>query len=230
MGHSLIEIPDRLKNEEEIEIILWNWLITNGEKVINIYFNRKNRVNDNIFHTKGLNEKPDFILELNKGYEKEFICVEVKPANKSKEVHESGKILRYYKNYISGSTKYFINNEEIKISGFAVATAFSLRGHLFKEEVLKDNLLGNLDDYKNKLKCIELNLIPRYEFDRTHDYLRRLWAEWREIKKEIKTKEKLPSIGIIINDYNTQKPFLFTMMFVDWLDKKSRWGQRYLKI
>jgi hypothetical protein len=106
--------------EKEVEIILWDWLRTKGINIKQIYFNRKNILNSPIFNTSGINEKPDFIISFDRGFGIEYIGIEIKCCDKSKNVHDSGKILLYYENYFSQKTKYFIEGKEIKIKHFAV--------------------------------------------------------------------------------------------------------------
>jgi len=219
-----------MKPEEQAETILWDWLKTKGDYVKDVYFNRKNELNAPTFKTRGVNKKPDFLVEFDRGYGKEYIALEIKNSESSRDVHDSGKILMYYENYISGITKYFIKNNEIKINHFCVATENSKEGYLFKE---KDELLKNVDseDEWRKINA-KLNLIPEFEYIRTSDFQRRLWAEWRNLKKRLNIeKQKLPSIGIIIsNPKKLKSPYLFTMIYIDWLNKKSGWGQRFWRI
>ena len=89
-----------MNKEEEVEIILWDWLKTKSKFVKEIYFNRKNKINAPTFQTKGLNKKPDLIILFNRNYGDEYIAVEVKATTKSRNIYDGVKILNYYKNYI----------------------------------------------------------------------------------------------------------------------------------
>ena len=83
------------------------------------------------------------------------------------------------------------------------------------------------DNWKktNKNKGLE----PKWEYPRTHDYLRRTWAEWRKFRE----KRYLPGVGIILsNVLNNDKisniigrPLLFDM---EWESKinKPQWRVR----
>lgn len=213
--------------EQEVEIILWDWLRTKGINVKQIYFNRKNKLNSPVFNTSGINEKPDFIISFDRGFGIEYIAIEIKSSSKSKDVHDSGKILNYYKNYLLGNTKYLIDSQEITIKHFAVMTENSIKGRLFKED---ETLISNENSSDNWRKTnSELNLIPKYEYQRTSDYLRRLWAEWRVLRKDLKFKEA-PSIGIIISNPTIDEfPYYFSMIFTSWLENKS-WKQRFWRL
>lgn len=222
---------EKLKPEEKVEIILWDWLKTKGENIKEVYFNRINKLNSPVFTTTGINKKPDFIIKIERGYGIEYIALEIKNSNQSKDVHDSGKILMYYENYISGLTKYFINNEEIKINHFAVATENSIEGHLFKEE--KETIANGLSDDGWRVLNSQYGYIPDVEYIRTSDFQRRLWSEWRNLKKRLELeKKKLSSIGIIISNPNQDKlPYLFVMIYIDYnKNSKKRWGQRFWKL
>jgi len=224
-----------MKPEEKVEIMLWDWLKTKSVSIKEVYFNRTNKINAPVFTTTGINKKPDLLIDFDRGFGSEIIAVEVKCCTRSKDVHDSGKILGYYENYIDKSTKYFIDEKEIFINHFVVATENSIKGFLFKDEFGFKNNLDEKDNPDNEFKRTNARykLIPEVEGIRTADFQRRLWSEWRSYKKRLKLeKQKLPSIGIIISDIKSkeQKPFLFTMIYVDWLDKKKSWRQRFLEL
>jgi len=215
-----------VKPEEKVEIKIWDWLIKDGEYIKQIYFNRKNKINAPIFHTKGINKKPDFLIEFDRGYNDEIIAVEIKTVGQSKNIYDGGKILDYYENYHNNKTTYYINNKIININHFAIATENSLKGMFFnnEKEIINNENGNNIWTKTNS----QLKLIPKYEYRRTRDYLRNLWANWRLLKKRVKIQNG-SSIGIIIKYENS--PILFTMKYVDWLNnKKASWRQRFWRL
>jgi len=214
--------------EYEVEIVLWDWLKTKGINIKGIYFNRTNKLGCKTFTTSGVNKKPDFIIGFVKYSCIEYLAVEIKPMKSSRDVHDSGKILMYYENYVKGKTKYFIGNEEIKINHFGIATENSINGKLFEDDNLLISNSTSSDNWR-KLNA-QLKLIPEFEYQRTSDFLRRLWSEWRNLKKRININKDLPSIGIIISNPNKDKlPYLLTMAYLNWL-QKPQWGQRFWKL
>ena len=220
-----------LKPEEKIEIVLWDWLKTKSNNIKEVYFNRKNKLNWKVFTTSGINAKPDLIISFNRGFGMEYIAVEVKDSSSSRNIHDSGKILNYYENFILEKTRYFIYNKPIHINHFAVASNNSELGFLFEEDNILISNEKSSDEWRKKNS--ELNLIPKFEYQRTSDYIRRLWAEWRVLKKRLKLdKKKLSSIGIIIcnptiNDY----PYYQNISYIDYLEgKKSQWSQRFWRL
>jgi hypothetical protein len=217
--------------ERNVEIILWDWLMTKKINVIQVYFNRKNELNGPIFNTSGINEKPDFLVSFDRGFGIEYIAIEIKSSNRSKDVHDSGKILRYYENYITKKTVYYINEKSIELKHFAVMTEQSIQGHLFKEEnEIKDNLSNEGEQDAWRKFNAEHCLIPQYEYVRTSDYLRRLWSEWRNLKKRLNVNKDLPSIGIVIsNPKKDEFPYYFSMIYTSWMDNKS-WKQRFWRL
>jgi len=225
-----------MKPEEKAEIKIWDWLKTKGINIIEIYFNRINQINALKFRVEGNSqEKPDFIVSFQGVNEIEFIAIEIKDNKKSMQVQDSQKIINYYKKYFSKETKYFIENKEIKINYFLVATNNSPEGHLFKDE-LKTGFQDNKEDHESLLKY---NLFPRYEFQRTHDFMRSLTARFRDLRKEINIKEESPALGILIANPNPLMvskidniPYMQIIKYLDkrFYGKKSQWSQKFWRL
>ncbi len=227
-----------IKPEEEVELKLWDWLKTKSKYVKDVYFNRKNILNSPVFTTTGVNKKPDFVIKINRGFKEEYIAVEIKDNKKSKQVYDAGKILHtYYNNYIKGLTKYFINNKEIKINHFTIATQDSINGHIFKKEQeikIIDNLKNTDNDQWRKTLAL-YKLEPRFEYHYTSGFVRNLFNQFKDFRKENNLKESGgPSIGILMSDINGEgiiitDPHLFIMNYNSHL-KKPKWGTRYWRI
>ena len=220
-----------IKPEEKVEIILWDWLKTKSKFVEEVYFNRVNKLNAPVFTTKGINKKPDLIIKINRGYGIKFIAIEVKSSEQSKNIHDAQKILDYYKKYITKKTKYYINNLEIKINHFVVATENSPKGFLFKDEtIVIDNTKSN--DIWRKTNS-KYQLEPQKEYSLTSMFVRSLWANFRFFRKEndnLNLTEK-PSLGILMSNFAEEdfSPYLMIMNYNDYL-KKIKWGARWWKI
>lgn len=216
-----------MKPEEEVEIILWDWLKTKTISMKEIYFNRKNVLDIPIFYVKGIQEKPDLLFGIVGYYgDIEYSLIEVKDSSKSLNVLNGSKIIDiYFKNYIEGKTKYFVGDKEIKISNFLIATQSSLKGHLFKDE----ELINNLDDKENKSKYIvatKYKIIPMIEGNRTFEFVRTLWNQYSRIRKDYEGNDI--GIGIIIGDIaNKRNP---SMMITTFNKKKKRWGQAFRRL
>lgn len=222
-----------MKPEERVEIILWDWLMTKGKFVREVYFNRKNELNVPIFSVKGTHgRKPDFLVKIDKGFGEEFIAIEIKNSKMGKNVYDACKILDYYEEYFIGKAKYIIDKKEIKIDHFAIATENSVDGHLLKNENERMDNYKDLDNPEFKKNLVDSGCYPQIEYYASALYLRILWANWRRLKKKLDFK-KAPSIGIFITNLknNKKEPYFFTMIFCDWLlNKKEGWGQRFWRI
>lgn len=222
-----------MRSEEETEIILWDWLKTKSQYVNEIYFNRINKLNSPIFTTKGINKKPDFIIKIDRGFGIEYIAIEIKNATSSKSVLDSGKILDYYENYYLGNTKYFIDNQEININHFAIATQNSINGFLFNtEKDIISNSKGSNDEWR--ITNAKYKLEPEFEYNETSRFQRSLWNEFNRLRSKLNIKEGA-SIGLILSevfeDGSTNKiPYLFIMKYNIMKDRKSKWGARWWKI
>ncbi len=183
--------------EREVEIKLWNWLKTKSNSVKEVFFNSKNEVSAPIFSVKGNKKIPDLLILFLNPYTKrnEYMAVEVKDASNSINTRNGSKIYeKYLKNYIEGKTKYFINDKEINISHFSLATQFSEEGHIKKNEKLEfnENVRGKSFGNRN---------VPYFEFISTKEIYRGMlvsYSEYRKSKKLISIP--LPSLGILISD------------------------------
>ncbi len=49
-----------IKPEARVEILLWDWLRKNK---IEVFFNRKNELNWQVFKIKGINKIPDLVIK-----------------------------------------------------------------------------------------------------------------------------------------------------------------------
>jgi len=201
---------------------------------LKIWFNEYNidcwhNYGENQFHIQGSKKKPDMII-----YSKninQYIVIEVKPGEKSKDIYDADKVvINYWNDYTNGITKYFINDKEIKINSFTVATYSSMYGKIFQDDYELLGLNDCTDQFNiyNKKRKIE----PLWEYRRTRDYLRHLWAEWRHLRE----KKEQPGVGIIVANIlnseekpsNTQKssrPVLFDMQY-EQQNNKSKWQNR----
>ncbi len=216
-----------MRKEREVEIKLHNWLKEKSSFIRGIYFNSKNELDCSAFITRGRINKPDLIIKIDRGFGVEYIAIEVKTSESDRNVLDSGKILDYYSDYISNQTKYYIDCEEIKIKYFLIATENSINGYLFKNE---SNIINNLT-YKEQTKQLaELGILPSMEYERTRQFVRDLIATFCRFRKKNEMKMK-PSLGILTSDFWKDKsPFIFVLSYIDYLNKKPKWSQRFIKL
>lgn len=184
--------------ERKVEIILWDWLIKQPN-VNQVYFNDKNNeVNAPVFNVIGdSSEKPDLVIECILFNKKEFIALEVKDGSKGTNVTSACKIFdKYIVNYIEKKTKYFINEKEIKIDRFGVATQYSIIGKLFKNH---DDVIEN-EAITDKVGKNFLNkVVPKIEFTRTRQFLRQVISSYSQYRKKNNIKEA-PGLIILISN------------------------------
>jgi len=219
-----------MKPEARAEIILYDWLITKSLNIIKVYFNRKNELGINKFQVKGEIKKiPDFVISHNTINGIEYIAVEIKDATKSNNVQDSQKILDYYKNYYLRKTKYFIQDKEIKINLFCVATNNSPKGYLFNEEY-KETLEDNKQDHE---KLLKYNLFPRYEYRRTHDLTRGLISRFKDLRKEFKIIKEAPGIAILISNLKiNNNVYCHGVKYLnrEYWNQKSKWAEKFWRL
>lgn len=186
-----------MRKERCIEIALWDWFKTKSKNVEEVYFNSKNEVNAPVFKVKGVRKIPDLIIKIWDNINKElsYMAIEVKDASISKNIRDGRKIYeKYLINHFENKTKYFIDNKEIKINHFAIATQYSPGGKLFKKE--------NIEFNKKVIGKYFANIIlPKFEGIRTKENYRTMLSSYSEYRKKNKlTGKNMPSLGIIISD------------------------------
>jgi hypothetical protein len=234
---------NNIKPEEAVELKLWDWLKTKSKYVNEIYFNRKNIINSPVFTLKGLKKTPDFVIKIDRGYGTEYIVMEIKNNLKSSQVYDASKILNlYYDNYIKKLTRYFINNEEIKINHFVIATQGSKNAKLLNDnvdiEITSNKWHINNSVPHHRTELVNLGHEPEWEWNGSSQFLRRLFSDFRQYRDKNNLKcIPSPSLGILtskidISDngafYCDNEPFLFIMSYNDYNQQfKSKWGCRY---
>jgi len=207
-----------LKPEEKVEIIIGTWLTEYNNQV---YYNRNSKIFDSLipgyktFKVKGIMKKPDMVVFfplLN-----QYFALELKDADKSINIRKGSKIVDYYSDYVTKKVKYFVDDKEIKISQFLLATQFSKEGHIFKQETLQDN---RKSESKGKRFAANKGIIPKKEYIKTHEFIRQLWQDWN---RNVKVNEC--SLGLLLSgDLDGEKenyPAFFSQIFT------FRWFQNW---
>ncbi len=183
----------------------------------------------NKFTVKGLQKKPDLIIYSKKLTQ--YIAIEVKSGDDKNAVRSGVKIIDYWKYYVDNKTQYYINNKKINISSFCIATLGSMYGKIFlKDGTPKDSH----EDSKTQWKLTQLKykLEPRWEYPKSKEYLRLLWANWKRIRQK-----NQPGIGTILSNILNEPeltkdnpkithPILFDMQYRISFKNKQQWKQK----
>lgn len=199
-------MKQKFKPEERAEIKLIGWLMENG---VECYSNRNSCVSEltkcDIFTIKGGRKKPDMILF--DGIE--YYILEIKPGDgSSKQTRDSRKIIKYYRNFLEGKTRYFIRNNKIGPKYFLVASIHSPEGKLFKNEEFRSKIRDKIDALKKG--------VPQREYYKTFGLSRQIWDEWKPYK------DKRFAMGCLLSDkLNGGKgcPSVFVQQFNHRLNK-----------
>ena len=169
-----------IKNEKDTMLVLSNWLSNFN---IKIWWNQKNDHNFPLFTTKG-SKRSDLLMYANKKY----YVIECKQADQKKKIYDAFFQLL---NYSIDDTVYQIDNKQIKIDGYLLATENSINGHLF--DVKYDILMTGSDFSEQRLWAIKDGQIPMCEHSMTEMICRLLWRGISEYDI------KYP-IGVLLSD------------------------------
>lgn len=226
--------------ERKVEIKLWDWFINRSNSIFEVYFNSKNEVGSKIFQVRGKCKKlPDLVIKLINPYTNEiqYMAIEVKDACSGGNVRRGTKIYdEYLLNYVKGKSKYFVENKEIIINHFAIATQFSEEGHLRKIEKTEFN-----ESMRGKTSIGNI-IVPYFEFSGTKEIYRGMVHSFAKYRKDKNMgKINLPSIGVIISDviikfdreelkkqYGSKGMPIYQC--ITFNKKKNRWSQCLMKI
>lgn len=234
-----------MKPEREVEIKLWNWLMTKSSYVKKVYFNSINEVNAQVFKVHGVKKKPDLIIKFDRGFGIEYAVIEVKNNSKSSQVYDAKKILNiYYDNYLKKKTAYTIDGGLVNINYFLVATQGSIYAKLLNErnEIQIQSNCFNFGKFRKQQ--VNFGNEPEFEWNGTSQYFRNLLASFKDYRKENKIiTEGGPGLGILTSKINlgkgppneifkcSEEPHIFIMNFNNYNPNyKIKWGCRYWKI
>lgn len=234
------------KPEKIIELKLWDWLKTKGNFVKEVYFNNsKNALDWKYFSVNGDQHKPDFIVKIDRGFGIEYIAIEIKDNSKNSQVYDATKILNlYYKKYLNKETIYLIENKEININYFLIATQGSPEGKLLNSD---NKIESNIFDVNisHRANLVNFGHEPEYEWNVTSQFTRQLFSLFRQFRLEEKIiKKGGPAIGILTseillswqqNDFPeyicSNIPKMFIMNYNNYnLKSKAKWGCRFWEI
>lgn len=176
--------------EEDIEKQVFGWFYTYG---IPCWTNRKTSFSNAVFTTKGTQKKPDLIIF--SSFLQSYIAIEVKDGDTNRNIYDGSKITEYMRDYTKGKTKYYINDKEIHITNFTLATQHSHNGRLFNENELSD-------------RYNEWVSHPKKEYKETKQFLRQLWGSWRRTRT-YEDKGLGIILSLVLND-GEQAPMIFT--------------------
>lgn len=215
-----------MQKELNVNITLKKWFESFG---IKCWLNQGN----NKFTTKRLQKKPDIII-----YSKllnQYIAIEVKSGDNNLAIRSGTKILDYWNDYINKKIDYYIDNKLITISSFCFATIGAMNGKIFLIDGFPKDSYNYIKD-KWKLTQIKYKLEPRWEYPKSKEYLRQLWANWKRIRGKNQS-----GVGVILADILNNKtlnpedikishPLLFDMQWRMSFRNKKQWRQKNFKL
>ena len=147
-------------------------------------------------------------------------AIEVK-RSKGQDVVRATKIINYAKDYCSVA-KYIVDGEEQRVTDFLVATELSMYGRLFDDDlIITEKRKAKQRKFYARFPYIE----PVIEWQRTADFIRSIWREWRERKG----MESI-NIGVLYSSVNDDQATLngipYPKRFVMHFSKSpQRWVQ-----
>jgi len=149
---------------------------------VDIWWNQEN--NDYpVFHTKGLN-RSDILIKSNNQY----FLIECKIASHNSNIYNGFFQLL---NYSKSDTKYMIDNKQVELNGFVLATEHSINGHLFEPKY--EVLMAEKDFSESRMIAVNRGEIPKKEYSMTEAICRMLWRGISEYKIE-------SSIGVLLSN------------------------------
>jgi len=201
-----------MKEEEQIVVDLSIWLDRAG---FDVYWNKKNPLFHH-FRVKGDQKKPDLLIRRRNHPTWYNSVIEVKPGNGGK-IRSGAKILDYWRLSVTDKTQYFVNEQEVCPKYFLVATQFSPDGKLFESDTsLKPLLRGS-----SRAIAIDYGVIPPNEYTQTSNYVRQLWATWRDVYKRVPGT----AVGVLLSDI-LNRDGIGNPAFM-YQEYKEKWSQRW---
>ncbi len=161
--------------------------------------------------------RPDIVC----GRDDVWSAIEVKRGGIG-DIQRSYKILDYACEYCGGAL-YVSDDGGVNITNFLVATEFSPRGHLFKDEHVTSEEWQKKQS--NCYKKVGGYITPLLEWQRSADFVRSIWKTWRA-----RDSMRHLNIGVLLSNINDRETTLdnrsVPKKFVMHYSKRSqRWGQ-----
>lgn len=177
-------------NEENVKHFITGWLKAFD---VEVYWEKKNAWDYPLFKCD-TKIKPDLIIK--KKHQQNGFAVEVKDADDDMNLlNAAPQILKYAKEPII----YSIDDRKVQISGYLVASQFSINGKLYKIDSIKP--VG-----EGRAFAISQKQIPNNEYVRTLDFIRSLW---RFAKDHAIDKPTGALLSESLNNKDSIAPLLF---------------------
>lgn len=203
--------------EEVIMLRLSKWLDKNGFEV---FWNKSNDYGFESFGISGTNKKPDLYIRCVENPMWYNSVMEVKPPTDF-DVRKGAKILDYWKEYVTGSAEYSIGGSKVLPKYFLLGTTCSIEGKLFDS----DYAFQPINPDGNRKKVIEMGLLPKTEYIETFNFVRHLWATWRDVYQRVPGT----AVGILLSDMLDGGSGRPAFMYQIFNYEKNRWIQRWRK-
>lgn len=150
-----------MHNEETVKNEISKWLEDNG---VDVYWEKKNDYGYGVFTTTTGTKKPDLCLI----WKNHVVLVEVKDAESFSNVYDAFfQIIGYYNNITTVS----IGGKRFNVTGFVVATQYSVCGRLFPSEPI----IEFKDFGPGRQKAAIESHLPFSEYKLTEMFTRLLW-------------------------------------------------------
>lgn len=203
--------------ETKIFEVLSGWLSKCGFEV---YWNRKNSLGYGTFGTEG-KRKPDLFLRRRENPNWYNTILEVKPGDSDFQIRAGIKILEYWQDYAENKTEYFVLGERVYPKYFLLATDWSLMGRLFSS----DDLFKPVNSEGSRKVAIGYGMIPQQEYIQTFNFVRQLWAIWRDVYN----RHPGTALGVLLSDQLNGGLGRPAFMYEIFDSEKGRWIQRWRK-
>ena len=148
--------------EEDVKYQLSGWLETFG---IDVFWGKKNAYDYDVFKVRTGTKKPDLLIL----WKDNVVLIEVKDASKNRSnVYDAFfQILGYWDDI----SECHVNGKKMNVTGWLVATQFSIDGRLFNHEPIE-----GYESFSNGRKNAAVQgLLPFSEHVLTEMFIRLLW-------------------------------------------------------
>lgn len=131
---------------------------------IDVWWEKKNAYGYGVFSVPTGRKKPDLLIR----WKDNIVLIEVKNAESCSNVYNSFFQLLGYYNNISTVT---VDNKQFNVTGFVVATQYSIQGHLFPDEQI--TTYESFTD--GRKRAVREGCLPPAEYTLSEMFTRLLW-------------------------------------------------------
>lgn len=201
-------------DEKKVRRKISDWFDRTGD--FSVYWGENGEDQYPNFQMQSTDDRPDMLV-----HGESTILLELKDGTDSSVIYDAMvQCHRYWSKIEFGDARVLVNGDECEVDVVAIATQYSLKGHLFKEDREQDYRRT----YENNESGWNQDMRPKYEYARTEAIPRIMWRyAWREAeqRQDLDRNNIDVGMGILLSDKLDQPQNQMSLDEYDLMDSSG---------